>query len=130
MKHLLQTAAVELKRSRRVGTLGIMSWVLGANAAGAFGQHLNQIITGAISDSIGGQVLQSASLLAGMNSGGLGYDSIAIQVVGALVGSTLLSICPYLFSKLRSHRPLVSKAQPARDCDWLSPVGAFLRRRT
>ena len=98
MKGVLQ------KRSRRVGTLGIMSWVVGANAAGAFGQHLNQIMTGAIGDSIGSQVMQSASLLAGINSDGLGYNSIALQVAGALVGSTVLSICPYLFSKLRSHR--------------------------
>ena len=114
MKGVLQ------KRSRRVGTLGIMSWVVGANAAGAFGQHLNQIMTGAIGDSIGSQVLQSASLLAGMNSDELGCNSIALQIAGAVVSSTVLSVCPYLFSKLRSHRPLVSKARLARDCDWLS----------
>ena len=92
MKGVLQ------KRSRRVATLGIMSWVVGANAAAAFGQHLNQIMTAAIGDSIGSQVLQSASLLAGMNSDELGCNSIALQIAGAVVSSTVLSVCPYLFS--------------------------------
>ena len=113
MKRLLETAAVTLRRPKRVGTLGIMTWVVGANAAGASG-HLNQIIAGAISDSIGSQVLQSVSLLAGMNSGGFGYGSVAIQVAAALVGSTFLSIVPCLFSKLCSRR------QPIRDCEWHS----------
>jgi hypothetical protein len=69
MKRLLQMAEL-LKRSRRTSTLAIVTWVLGANAAGAIGQHLNQIIVGAIS-------LQSVPLLAGMN--GSGFDSIPLR---------------------------------------------------
>jgi hypothetical protein len=77
MKRLLQMAEL-LKRSRRTSTLAIVTWVLGANAAGAIGQHLNQIIVGAIS-------LQSVPLLAGMNGSGFDCDSVAIQVAVALI---------------------------------------------
>jgi len=77
-----------------------MTWVLGANAAGAIGQHLNQIIVGAISDSIESQVLQSVSLLAGMNGSGFDCDSIAIQVAVALIGGALLAIFPFSFENV------------------------------
>jgi hypothetical protein len=74
MKRLLQMVELQLKRSRGTSTLAIMTWILGANVAGAIGQHLNQIIVGAISDSIESQVLQSVSLLAGMNGSGFDCD--------------------------------------------------------
>jgi hypothetical protein len=77
-----------------------MTWVLGANAAGANGQHLNQIIVGAISDSIESQVLQSVSLLAGMNGSGFDCDSVAIQVAVALRSGALLAMLPSLVSKM------------------------------
>ena len=56
MKRLLQMVELQLKRSRGTSTLAIMTWILGANVAGAIGQHLNQIIVGAISDFIESQV--------------------------------------------------------------------------
>ena len=69
MKRLLQMVELQLKRSRgTTSTLAIMTWLLGANVAGAIGQHLNQIIVGAISNSIESQVLQS--VFAGVNGGG------------------------------------------------------------
>jgi len=82
----------------------MMTWVVGANAAAALAQHLAQIAAGAISDCIGAQILQSVPLLAAMNSGGFDYDSIAIQVAAALIGSALLSIFPGVLSKLRPRR--------------------------
>lgn len=100
MKRLLQMAELQLKRSRGTSTLAIMTWLLGANVAGAIGQHLNQIIVGAISDSIESQALQSVSLLAGVNGGGFDCDSIAIQVAVALLGGALLAIFPSLVSKM------------------------------
>ena len=74
----------------------------GTNAGAALGPHLNQVVAGAISDCIGSQILQSVSLFAAMDSGGFGYDTIAIQVTATLVGSTLLAIFPGILSKL--HR--------------------------
>jgi hypothetical protein len=100
MKRLLQMAELQLKRSRGTSTLAIMTWILGANVAGAIGQHLNQIIVGAISDSIESQVLLSVSLLAGMNGSGFDCDSIAIQVAVALSSGALLAIFPSLVSKM------------------------------
>ena len=92
MQPLLQRATIHLKKPRNVGALGIMTWVVGANAGAALAQHLNQIVAGAISDCIGSQILQSVSLFAAMDSGGFDYDSVAIQVTAAFIGSTLLSI--------------------------------------
>jgi hypothetical protein len=92
MQPLLQRATIHLKKPRNVGALRIMTWVVGANAGAALVQHLNQIVAGAISDCIGCQILQSVSLFAAMDSGGFDYDSVAIQVTAAFIGSTLLSI--------------------------------------
>jgi hypothetical protein len=111
MQPLLQTATVHLKRRGNVGALGVMTWVLGTNAGAALGPHLNQIVAGAISDCIGTQILQSVPLLAAMDSGGFGYETIAIQVTTALVGSTLLAIFPGILSKLHPRR-LFATADP------------------
>jgi hypothetical protein len=46
-----------------------------------------------------------------MDSGGFGYDTIAIQVTAALVGSTLLAIFPGILSKLHPRR-LFAPADP------------------
>ena len=94
MQPLLQKATFHLKRRGNVGALGIMTWVVGANAGAALAQHLNQIVAGAISDCIGSQILQSVSVLAAMDGGEFEYDGIAIQVLAALIGSTLLTIFP------------------------------------
>ena len=104
MQPLLQKATFHLKRRGNVGALGIMTWVVGANAGAALAQHLNQIVTGAISDCIGSQILQSVSVLAAMDGGGFAYDGIAIQVLAALIGSTLLAIFPIILSKLHPRR--------------------------
>ena len=111
MQPLLQKATIHLKRRGNVGALGVMTWVVGTNAGAALGPHLNQIVAGAISDCIGSQILQSVSLFAAMDSGGFGYDTIAIQVTAALVGSTLLAIFPGILSKLHPRR-LFAPADP------------------
>ena len=74
--------------------------MVGANAGAALSPHLNQIVAGTISDCIGSQILQSVSLFAAMDGGGFGYDSIAIQVMAAIIGSTLSPIFPSILSKL------------------------------
>src|SRR4029453_3686911 len=104
MQPLLQRATIHLKKPRNVGALGIMTWVVGANAGAALAQHLNQIVAGAISDCIGSQILQLGFLFDAMDSGGFDYDFIAIQVTAAFIGSTLLSIFPGIQSKLQLRR--------------------------
>ena len=61
----------------------IASYVVGANALAALGQHFNHAIT----DCIGAQIVQSIPLLASMNSGVLYPGSISIQIATALIGS-------------------------------------------
>ena len=57
------------------------------------------------------RILQSVSLFAAMDSGGFGYDTIAIQVTATLVGGTLLAIFPGILSKLHPRR-LFAPADP------------------
>jgi hypothetical protein len=89
MKRLLQRARVHFERSRRIGTLEMMTWVVGANAAAALAQHLTQIAAGAISDCVGAQILQFVPLLAAMSTGGPNSGSIAAQSAAALIGGAL-----------------------------------------
>jgi hypothetical protein len=65
----------------------IASYVVGANALAALGQHFNQFAADAITDCIGAQIVQSIPLLARMNSGVLYPGSISIQIATALIGS-------------------------------------------
>jgi hypothetical protein len=81
----------------------IASYVVGANALAALGQHFNQFAADAITDCIGAQIVQSIPLLARMNSGVLDPGSISIQIATALIGSVLLATLPSVFTKLRQR---------------------------
>jgi hypothetical protein len=102
MKHLNEAAA-RLKRLRPTNVIQITSYVVGANALAALGQHFNQFAADAITDCIKAQIVQSIPLLARMSGDVLDPGSIAIQIATALVGSTLIAALPSIFVKLRQR---------------------------
>jgi len=55
-------------------------------------QQLNHLVTGAISDCVGAQILQFVPLLAAMSTGGSNSGSIAAQLAAALVGGALFAM--------------------------------------
>jgi Na+/proline symporter len=81
MKRLVEGATARLKGLRLTSVVRIVTCVVGANAAAVLGQHF--------------------PLLAGVNSGALDPNSIAIQIATAFVGSLLLAILAGVFSTLR-----------------------------
>jgi hypothetical protein len=99
----LNEAAARLKRLKPPSSVQIVSYVVGANALAAIGQHFNHFAADAITDCIGAQIVQSISLLARTNSDVLDPGSIAIQIATALVGSTLIATLPSIFAKLRQR---------------------------
>ena len=113
MKRSLTRAALRLNRLRLAGAIQVITCVIGVNAVSALGQHFNQIAADAIADCIGGQILQSMPLFAGMSSGGgLDASSIATQIAMTFLG-TLLTIFPSMLSKLRaSHSRFLCLALP------------------
>ena len=98
---LHEEAAAGLKRLRPLSVVQLASYLAGANALAALGQHFNQFAADAITDCIGAQVTQSVPLLASMSGGGLDPGSIAIQMATALLGSILLAILGRAFPTLR-----------------------------
>jgi len=88
---------------RLTSVVQIASYVVGANALAALGQHFNQFAADAITDCIGAQIVQSIPLLARMNSGVLDPGSISIQIATALIGSVLLATLPSVLTKLRQR---------------------------
>ena len=88
---------------RLTSVVQIASYVVGANALAALGQHFNQFAADAITDCIGAQIVQSIPLLARMNSGVLDPGSISIQIATALIGSVLLVTLPSVLTKLRQR---------------------------
>ena len=78
--------------------LGVITCAASATALTGFEQQLNHVIAGAISDCVGGQVLQFIPLLAAMNTGGSTACSIAAQVAVALIAGALFA----MFRGLRS----------------------------
>jgi hypothetical protein len=46
MQPLLQRATIHLKKPRNVGALGIMTWVVGANAGAALAHRLSDSAVG------------------------------------------------------------------------------------
>src|SRR5262249_43730811 len=68
---LHEEAAAGLKRLRPLSVVQLASYVAGANALAALGQHFNQFAADAITDCIGAQVTQSVPLRASMSGGGL-----------------------------------------------------------
>ena len=103
MKEVLLRLVHRLRPSQPSRALGVITCAASANALIAFEQQLNHVVTGAISDCVGAQVLQSMPLFARMSSGGLDPGSIATQIAMAFIGSALLTIFPDILSKFRAR---------------------------
>ena len=102
MKRVIVRLANHLTSWGRSGALGAVTCAAGANVLGGLGQQLNHLITGAISDCLGVQFLQSVPLLATMSTGGFNTGSIASQLAAALIGGALLAIFTGLLSRMRA----------------------------
>jgi hypothetical protein len=93
------------KLSSHLGSLGIVTFAAGSNALAGLSGHLNEIAVNLIGDCVGKQVLQAVPVLAGAGGGGLSAESIAIELVAALVGGGLIAIVPRLVSHRSLKRP-------------------------
>jgi hypothetical protein len=67
------------------------------------GGQLDEIVVSLIGDCVGKQALQAVPVLAGAGDGGLNLESIATELLTALVGSMLIAILPFAL-RLRSPR--------------------------
>ena len=79
MKRVIARLANHLSPWGRSGALGAVTCAAGANVLGGFGQQINHVIAGTISDCLGAQFLQSVPLLATMGTGGFDTGSIATE---------------------------------------------------
>ena len=98
MKRVLLRLVNRLRLSQPSQTLEVITCAASATALTGFEQQLNHIVAGAISDCVGGQILQFIPLLAAMNTGGSTACSIAAQVAVALIAGALFA----MFRGLRS----------------------------
>ena len=98
MKRVLLRLANRLRLSQPSRTLGVITCAASANALIALEQQLNHLVTGAISDCVGAQILQFVPLLAAMSTGGSNSGSIAAQLAAALVGGALFAMFRRLVS--------------------------------
>ena len=98
MKRVLLRLVNRLRLSQPSQTLEVITCAASANALIAFEQQLNHLVTGAISDCVGAQILQFVPLLAAMSTGGSNTGSIAAQLAAALIGGALFA----MFRGLRS----------------------------
>ena len=101
MKRSLTWAGLRLNKLKLAGAIELATCVFCANVVAALGQHFNQVAN-AIASFIGGQILRSMPLLAGMSSG-VDPGSIVTQIAIAIIGSTLPIIFPGVLSKLRAR---------------------------
>jgi len=104
MNRAIVGLANHLTSSRRSGALWAVSCAAGAHVFGGFGQQLNHIIAGTISDCLGAQFLQSVPLLANMSTGGTNTGSIATELGAAFIGGALLAIFTGLVSSMRRNQ--------------------------
>ena len=104
MNRVIARLVNHLIRWGRSGALGAVTCAASANVLGGFGQQINHVIAGTISDCLGAQFLQSVPLLASMGTGGFDTGSIATQVAAALIAGTLLAIFTGLVSRMRLKR--------------------------
>jgi hypothetical protein len=104
MKRVLLRLANRLRLSQPSRTLGVITCAASANALIALEQQLNHLVTGAISDCVGSQILQFVPLLAAMSTGGSNSGSIAAQVAAALIGGALFAMFRRLVSCGRNRR--------------------------
>jgi hypothetical protein len=101
MKRMIARLASHLSPAGRPGVLGAVTCAASANVLGGLGQQLDHVVSGAISDCLGAQFLQTVPLLAAMNTGGLNTSSIATELAAALIGGALLAIFTDLVSRMR-----------------------------
>jgi hypothetical protein len=90
------------KFASHLGSLGIVTCAAGSNALAGLSGHLNEIVANLIGDCIGNQILQAVPVLASAGGDGLNFESIAIELVAALIGGGLIAIVPRLVSRSRS----------------------------
>ena len=95
MKRLVQKTVGNLTRSTRFGAVKIAVCVLGANAGAAIGHHFNQIVSSAVSDRVGGEILRSVTTLATM---GGDTNSILSQIATDLSGSLFMLVLGLLWT--------------------------------
>ena len=105
MKRLFQRAAAHLKMPGRLGSLQIVGCIVGVNAVAALGHDVGNIATSAITDCIGGQILQGIPTFAAISGGGLDLGSLTSQVVASTIGALLTIILSILWN-LRPQGPL------------------------
>ena len=84
MKRVLLRLVNRLRPSQPSQTLETITCAASANALIGFEQQLNHLVTGAISDCVGAQILQFVPLLAAM-TGGSNSGSIAAQLAARLL---------------------------------------------
>ena len=109
MKQVLLRLANRLRPLQPSRALGVITCAASANALMAIEQQVNHAVTGAISDCIGGQILQFVPLLAAMSTDGSNTGSLAAQLAAALIGAALFAIIPGLVSSMRP-KPAATKA--------------------
>jgi len=88
--------------------LGVITCAASATALTGFEQQLNHVVAGAISDCVGGQILQFIPLLAAMNTGGSTACSIAAQVAIALISGALFAMFRSIRSSMGPKRSLTN----------------------
>jgi hypothetical protein len=111
MKQVLLSLVNRLHALEPSRALGVITCAASANALIALEQQLNHLVTGAISDCVGAQILQFVPLLAAMSTGGSNSGSIAAQVAAALIGGALFAMFRGLVSCGRNRR----RETPMRD---------------
>ena len=108
MKRVLLRLVNRLRLSQPSQTLEVITCAASANALIALEQQLNHLVTGAISDCVGAQILQFVPLLAAMNTGGSTACSIAAQVAVALIAGTLFAMFRSIRSSMGPKRSLTN----------------------
>jgi hypothetical protein len=101
MKRVIVRLANGFRPSRTSGALWAVNCAAVAHVFGGFGQQLNHIISGTISDCLGAQFMQSVPLLAEMSTDGFNTGFIASELGTALIGSAVLAIITGLVSSMR-----------------------------
>ena len=117
MKHLFQRAITSLRKPARC-SLRIVAGITGASAAGVVLCHNLQAVLNiagsATSDRLGGPILQSFPVLAGMSGSAPDLSFITGQVAAAAIGTLLTIIACVLWP----------------DAEWMVPWGADSQSRS
>ena len=130
MKRVLLRLVNRLRPSQPSRALGVITCAASANALIAFEQQLNHLVTGAISDCVGAQILQFVPLLAAMSTGGSNSGSIAAQIgCGSCRRRTVCDVSSPRFMRPKSggeKRSRVAELKLKEDChadEWSNGAG-------